>query len=272
MNVLIISEAGVGHDGKLEKALRLCDAAKIAGADICKFQTFVPELAIDKNSKDYELLKSLALSFTNFKKIATHCEDIKIEFMSTPDDLYSLKFLVEECGVKRIKIGSGSLTHPPLVDAAYRTGLPVILSTGMASEAEIHKALPHDSGFVSIILLHCVSLYPCPIELANLNAITTLKKFGYPVGYSDHTTSVAAIPIAAVALGATIIEKHFTLDKSDKGPDHFMSLNPAELAQMIVSIRSIEKVLGTGTKVISSQEAEMISRVRKGADGRQPGL
>jgi sialic acid synthase SpsE len=142
----------------------------------------------------------------------------------------------------------------------------------MASEEEIHKTLPHDSGFVSITLLHCVSLYSCPIELANLNAITTLKKFGYPVGYSDHTTSVAAIPIAAVALGATIIEKHFTLDKSDKGPDHFMSLNPAELAQMIVSIRSIEKALGTGTKVISPQESEMISRVRKGPDGKQAGL
>src|SRR5882672_1473329 len=281
MGVTIIAECGVSHNGSVDEALRMCDAAKEAGADIVKFQTYLPEIAIDKNSKDYDLLSSLALSFDDFLKIAKHCEDIGIEFMSTPDDLQSLKFLVDECGIKRIKIGSGSLTYTPLLEAAIKTKLPIILSTGMATEVEIEKALSDMWGEKfnawgisrwDITLLHCVSLYPCPIELANINAIKKLKTFRYQVGYSDHTLSVVAIPCAAVALGATVIEKHFTLNRYAEGPDHAMSLGPYQFSEMVREIRATELALGDGCKTISEQEAAMIPRVRKGADGKQPGL
>jgi len=279
MTVTIIAEMGINHNGNVDEALRLCDAAKETGADIIKSQTYLPEIAIDKNSKDYDLLYNLALPFPDFIKIAKHCEDIGIEFCSTPDDLYSLKFLVDECGVKRIKIGSGSLTYKPLLEAAYSSRLPIILSTGMASILEISGALP--DGFLTgykiptpkITLLHCVSLYPCPIELANLKAITTIyERFKLPVGYSDHTLSVVAIPCAAVALGATVIEKHFTLNRYAEGPDHAMSLDPYQFSEMVREIRNTELALGDGTKTISEQEAAMIPRVRKGEDGKQPGL
>ncbi len=281
MTVTIIAEAGVSHNGSVDEALRLCDAAKEAGADVIKFQTYLPEIAIDKNSKDYDLLSSLALSFDDFIKIAKHCEDIGIEFCSTPDDLHSLKFLVDECGVKRIKIGSGSLTYTPLINAAYLTKLPVIISTGMATIQEIINVLPpstfdaslHKIIGYNITLLHCVSLYPCPIELANLNCIQTLKQLGkVSVGYSDHTLSVVAIPCAAVALGATVIEKHFTLNRYAEGPDHAMSLGPYQFSEMVREIRNTELALGDGTKNISEQEVAMIPRVRKGNDGKQPGL
>jgi len=327
MTVTIIAECGVSHNGSVDEALRMCDAAKESGANICKFQTYLPEIAIDKNSKDYDLLYNLALPFTDFLKIAKHCEDIGIEFCSTPDDLYSLKFLVDECGVKRIKIGSGSLTYTPLLEAAYSSRLPIILSTGMASILEIADALPDgcgvkrikigsgsltytplleaayssrlpiilSTGMASILeiadalpdgfltgyqiptpkitLLHCVSLYPCPIELANLKAITTIyERFKLPIGYSDHTLSVVAIPCAAVALGATVIEKHFTLNRYAEGPDHAMSLDPYQFSEMVREIRKVEKALGDGTKTIREQEAAMIPRIRKSEDGKQPGL
>src|SRR5258706_14747738 len=277
MTVTIIAEMGINHNGNVDEALRLCDAAKETGADIIKSQTYLPEIAIDKNSKDYDLLYNLALPFPDFIKIAKHCEDIGIEFCSTPDDLYSLKFLVDECGIKRIKIGSGSLTYTPLINAAYLTKLPVILSTGMATIPEIINILP-PTTFTSaptyeITLLHCVSLYPCPIELVNLNCIKTLKELGtVSVGYSDHTLSVIAIPCAAVALGATVVEKHFTLNRYAEGPDHAMSLDPYQFSEMVREIRNTELALGDGTKTISEQEAAMIPRVRKGEDGKQPGL
>src|SRR5258705_9337 len=149
MTVTIIAECGINHNGSVDEALRMCDAAKESGATIVKFQTYLPEIAIDKNSKDYDLLSSLALSFADFLKISKHCEDIGIEFCSTPDDLHSLKFLVDECGVKRIKIGSGSLTYEPLLEAAYASRLPVLISTGMATIQEIIYILP-PSAFLSI--------------------------------------------------------------------------------------------------------------------------
>jgi N,N'-diacetyllegionaminate synthase len=270
--VEIIAEAGVSHNGDLATALKLCDAAKEARADIVKFQTYVPEKALAVNSKHFPLLKSLALPLIAFQKISDHCRNINIEFMSTPDDLDSLNFLVKECGVKRIKIGSGSLTYKPLVDAAYKTGKPVILSTGMATCEEIERALPHDGGYVPITLMHCVSLYPCPFEEANLKAIHTLRKFGYPVGYSDHTTSKESVPVMAVAAGATIIEKHFTLDRMQKGPDHHMSLSPVEFAWFVNAIREAEAIYGSGNKTPSIDEAAMIPRIRKNSDGVQPGL
>ncbi|SRR5258706_14640308 len=277
MTVTIIAEMGINHNGNVDEALRLCDAAKETGADIIKSQTYLPEIAIDKNSKDYDLLYNLALPFPDFIKIAKHCEDIGIEFCSTPDDLYSLKFLVDECGVKRIKIGSGSLIYEPLLHAVCNTHLPVILSTGMSNLSEIDEAALHLRGGrrdLDLTLLHCVSLYPCPIELANLKAITTLhENFPYKdIGYSDHTLSVVAIPCAAVALGATVIEKHFTLNRYAEGPDHAMSLDPYQFSEMVREIRNTELALGDGTKTISEQEAAMIPRVRKGEDGKQPGL
>ena len=271
MQVTILAEGGVNHNGSLPIALRLCDAAKRARADVVKWQTYIPEKALDKSSKDYAILKSLALPFNDFKIIAKHCESIGIEFCSTPDDLDSLKFLVEECGVKRIKIGSGSLTYKPLLQAACNTRLPVILSTGMANSIEIDEAV-HSHNWKDLTLLHCVSLYPCPLELANLNAIQTLKIFGVPVGYSDHTLHHISVPCAATAFGITVLEKHMTLSKRMMGPDHKMSLNPTQFEEMVIAVREVEKSLGDGSKTISIKEAAMIPRVRKGPDGKQPGL
>lgn len=271
MRVTVICEGGVNHNGNLTTALRLCDAAKRAGADVIKFQTFLPELSIDASSPDYKLLECLALPLKSFIEIAKHCASIGIEFMSTPDDLPSLKFLVEECGMKRIKIGSGSLTYKPLLQAACNTRLPVILSTGMTNSIEIDEAVT-SHNWKDLTLLHCVSLYPCPVELANLNVIQTLKVFGLPVGYSDHTLSPVAIPSAATAFGITVLEKHMTLSKRMFGPDHKMSLSPGKFEEMVTAVRDVEKALGDGSKTLSPQEAAMIPRVRKGSDGKQPGL
>ena len=278
MSVTIIAEMGVNHNGDFDEALRLCDAAKEAGADIIKSQTYLPEISIAKNSKDYDILYNLALPFSDFVKIAKHCENIGIEFCSTPEDLYSLDFLINSCGVKRIKIGSGSLTYKPLLKAAADTKLPIILSTGMATTSEIYSAVGLHGlrGPRDLTLLHCVSLYPCPIELANLKVIKLLYYEFHDerakIGYSDHTLSVVAIPCAAVALGATVIEKHFTLNRYAEGPDHAMSLDPYQFSEMVREIRNTELALGDGTKNISEQEAAMIPRVRKGEDGKQPGL
>ncbi len=286
MSVTVIAEAGVNHDGKLDKALRLCDAAKVAGADIVKTQTFIPEKCI-RNGKDYDLLASLALSLNDTYKIAIHCEDIGIEFASTPDDLESLKFLVEECGVKRIKLGSGSLLYEPLVDAAFDTGLPVLLSTGMATLKEVKRVLmrqcnravaheramnPVPSSYGRCTLMHCVSLYPCAPHLANIGAIRDLQNVvGGMVGYSDHTIGNYAI-LAAVALGATVVEKHFTLDNEAEGPDHRMSATPEQFERMVMKIRQTEIVLGHGRKEPSPEELATIPRIRKDAEGFQPGL
>src|SRR5882672_5084743 len=207
MMIEIICEVGISHGGSLSIALEMVDIAKERGADIVKFQTFTAENTLKKNDPDYNTIKELELSRGSFKLISKHCRDIGIEFMSTPDHLDDLKFLVEEIGVKRIKIGSADLTNQPLLDAAYRTGKPVILSTGMATLDEIKQALPHDGGFVSVTLLHCVSLYPTQFEETNLSAIKELAGVGYPVGFSDHTVGAMAASLA-VALGATVIEKH----------------------------------------------------------------
>lgn len=195
--VMIISECGVNHDGDLSKALRLCDAAKQTGADAAKFQTYIPEYCI-RRSKDFDLLCALALPLHDFITIAKHCESIGIEFMSTPDDINSLKYLVEECGIRRIKIGSGSLTYLPLVHAAYLTKLPVLLGTGMATQDEIRAALPWFSPYETyevtddLTLMHCVSLYPCPPHLANVRAMNHLREIGegVAVGYRDRKSVV----------------------------------------------------------------------------------
>jgi N,N'-diacetyllegionaminate synthase len=270
-HVTVIAEAGMAHGGDVTTALKLCDAAKEAGADIAKFQTYVPEKAIATDSKDYALLAKLALPLNDFNTIAIHCNNIGIEFCSTPDDLDSLRFLVEQCGVKRIKLGSGSLTYRPLVRAAFATGLPVILSTGMATSHEVMSALLDSHGNQEkITLLQCTSLYPTPPELVNLRAMDSLRIFGTKVGYSDHTTGTLA-PIAAAAMGADVVEKHFML--ANTSPiDAAVSCAPRLFRLMVDEIRALTLLRGDGRKMPSPEEAVMISRVRKGPDGRQMGL
>lgn len=263
----IIAEAGVSHGGSLDNARRLADAAIEAGARVVKYQTFDPDKLLRKNDPARAELAPLALGQKEFRKLSRHCEDLGIEFMSTPGDTDSLRFLVEECGVQRIKIGSDDLTYKPLVDAAYETGLPVILSTGMATLAEVRSALP-TKPVSGLTFLHCVSLYPCNPEDINLRAMDTLHKcFGWPVGYSDHTDHLAAC-FAAVARGAVIVEKHFCLD-GYTGPDDCVSITPKELKELILGVLAIETMLGNGVKAPTPAEMAVIPFLRKGADGRR---
>lgn len=283
MAVTVIAEIGVNHDGKGSKACQLVDAAKAAGADVVKFQTFNPN-RLFRPGLAREKAWKLTLDTYHAQMVLAHCHNVGIEFMSTPDDLDSLKWLVEVARVRRIKLGSGSLLYEPLVDAAFDTGLPVLLSTGMARHEEVDGVLlrqflrKHVQSLSHLTLMHCVSLYPCPNELANVGVLAAYQqrrpqwRVGhFEVGYSDHTRGIMAA-IMAVALGATVIEKHFTLDRTDPGPDHRMSMNPAEFTGFVATIREAEVIAGTGLKVPSEQERAMIPRVRKDADGYQPGL
>lgn len=268
MAIGIIAEAGVNHSGDVNVALRMIDAAKAAGANIVKFQTYCPEEAINEKHKDFAFLKSLALTHIDFLKLAKHCAEVGIEFMSTPGDLSSLKFLVEECGVKRIKIGSDDLTYAPLVEAAWRTNLPVILSTGMATLAEISVAITQ-IPVRQLTLMHCVSSYPCADADANIRAMDKLKWLGdgRPVGYSDHCKGYLACIVAA-SRGASIIEKHFELG-GHKGPDTDVSISEWLLGKMIVRIREVERMLGSGEKIPCEAEKQLIPLVRKGEDGKK---
>lgn len=263
MAVIIVAEAGINHGGNLDEAKRLCDAALKAGADIVKFQTWTPGMVPAS-------LNNFWFGHSKTIQLARHCESIGIEFCSTPDDVASLRFLVAGCGVKRIKIGSGSLTYPPLVLAAIESSLPVVLSTGMATLDEIRATIRR--GYCDdLTLLHCVSLYPCPPELANVKAMTTLRCLGRPVGYSDHTRGDIAA-CAAVALGARMIEKHLTLDRHAEGPDHHMSETPEMFAAVVDAIRQTEQALGDGAKEPGEQERAMIKTLRKDGAGRQGAL
>jgi N,N'-diacetyllegionaminate synthase len=264
----VICEAGITHEGSLKKALALVDIAKAVGGKIVKFQTFVPDKLLHKEDPARADLERLALPFPDFVTIAKHCEDIGIEFMSTPGDVDSLKFLVEECGVKRIKVGSDDLTHQPIVHAAYNTRLPVILSTGMATKDEIQSALP-TQPVAGLTLLHCTSLYPCPLELVNLRAMDELKKFGWPVGYSDHTDNVAACMVA-MSRDAVIIEKHFKPDEDYTGPDAEVSATPVQLRALLFTVKSVELMLGNGKKEPSPEELKNRDVFRKGPDGKRP--
>ncbi len=258
--VEVISECGLNHKGKLDIAKRMVEAACVADVDVVKFQTFIPEAIVHREDRHFNLLKELALSRPDFIELVKFCNSFEIEFLSTPGDVGSLKFLVEECGVKRIKIGSDDLTYEPLIEAAAETGLPLILSTGMANLSEISHIMDFLKGPVT--LLHCVSLYPCPPELANLRAIETLRAFGPPVGYSDHVSGYWA-SIAAAAMGATIIEKHFMLKAHQDCVDAQVSINEVGLETMVVRIRQIELMLGKGLKQPSPEEAANIPIFRK---------
>jgi N-acetylneuraminate synthase/N,N'-diacetyllegionaminate synthase len=278
LKTLIIAEAGVNHNGDVKLALELCDKAKEVGADIVKFQTWKTKNIITKSAKlaeyqkassskiknQYDLLNTLELSYNDFQIIKDHCDKIGITFLSTPDDFESLEFLLS-IGIPFIKVGSGEVTNIPYLREIAKAGKEVILSTGMSYLREVEKAYYTllDSGAKSVSLLHCTTNYPCPMEEVNLLAMKTLKDaFKTSVGYSDHTLGIE-IPIAAVAMGAEIIEKHFTLDKRMVGPDHAASLDPDEFKLMVKSIRNLELALGDGLKRPNKSELEIAKVARK---------
>jgi N-acetylneuraminate synthase len=287
---LVIAEAGVNHNGSLQRALELVDAAAAAGADIVKFQTFragrlasrsAPKADYQKREtgtteSQLDMLRALELDEATHRALISRCAEKGIEFLSTPFDHESLDLLVRTFELPRLKLGSGDLTNAPLLLAIARTAKPLILSTGMATLSEVEEALgvlafgyaspPHATPSISafrsayesdagqqalrnnVALLHCTTEYPTPVGDVNLRAMDTLRQaFGLEVGYSDHTQGTA-ISLAAVARGATIIEKHFTLDRNLPGPDHKSSLEPEELAAMAANIRRIETALGDGIK------------------------
>lgn len=275
---LIIAEAGVNHNGKLELAKQLVLAAKEAGADIVKFQTFDPdaitsrhgEMAeyqkenIGKVKSQKEMLSELMLTQEEFVELSAFCKAQEMRFLSTPFDLPSIAFL-EKLGCDLWKIPSGEITNYPYLKAIARTGKPVILSTGMSVLEEVLEAvkLLQENGAGEITLLHCTTQYPTPFADVNLRAMDTLQKAtGLQVGYSDHTQGIV-VPIAAVARGAAVIEKHFTLDKTMEGPDHKASLEPDELKSMVEAIRHTEMALGDGRKTPVLIEKANMKVVRK---------
>lgn len=277
MGVYIIAEAGVNHNGSFELACKLVDAAKAAGVDCIKFQTFKSKNLVSHNAQkaDYQknttgegsqvdMLKKLELSYDEFLALKDYCDKVGICFLSTPFDFDSIHFL-NSIDMPFWKVPSGEVTNYPYLVELAKTGKPVVMSTGMCDMEEIEAAIKvlKNNGTKKIMLLHCNTEYPTPYEDVNLKAMQTIKnKFGYEVGYSDHTKGIE-VPVAAVALGATIIEKHFTLDRNMEGPDHKASLEPNELSAMVSSIRHIEKAIGTGDKMPSPSEKKNISVARK---------
>lgn len=287
MSTFIIAEAGVNHNGSLDMALRLVEIASNAGADAVKFQTFKAETLVlpgapkaeyqikqtGSQGDQFSMVRALELSHEAHEALFKRCRELNIEFMSTAFDVESAEFLAR-LGMHRVKIPSGELTNRPFIEFLAKQGKPMILSTGMASLDEvadavgwIEKALL-DAGLQTrlqdcLTLLHCTSNYPTALEDVNLRALQTLsERFGLPVGYSDHTagTRVASL---AVAMGATVIEKHFTLDRSLPGPDHQASLEPVELEQMVAEIRATELLLGDGVKQPRASELPVRALVRR---------
>ncbi len=275
---LIIAEAGVNHNGRLDIALELCDKAKEVGADVVKFQTWKTEKIITRNveqaeyqaentgveESQFDMLKRLELSYDDFRKIKAHCDDIGIIFSSTADEEESLDFLVE-LGIPFIKVSSGDVGNISFLRYMGSKKLPVILSTGMSSLADIDISIQalQEGGARDITILHCTTNYPCPYEDVNLNAMLTLKDaFHLPIGYSDHTIG-SEVSIAAVALGASIIEKHFTLDCNMSGPDHAASTDPKNFCALVESIRRVEVFLGDGIKKATRAEKQISKVVTK---------
>lgn len=276
--IFIIAEAGVNHNGEIEIAKRLVDAAAEAGADAVKFQTFQAEQLVcrdaekaayqlettEKAETQYDMLKKLELTVQMHEELIKYCNSRNILFLSTPFDLGSIK-LLSELGLQIYKIPSGEITNLPYLREVGRLHKKTILSTGMSSMEEVTAAVDvlRTAGTDDITLLHCNTQYPTSAEDVNLLAMVRMREeLGLPVGYSDHTQGIE-IPIAAAALGATVIEKHFTLDKGMEGPDHKASLEPDELKSMIAGIRNIEQALGDGEKKASKSEQENIRIVRK---------
>lgn len=284
-HVYIIAEAGVNHNGRLDLALKLCDIAKDAGVDAVKFQTWKTDLIVSKNTKmadyqkknlgnddsQYEMLKKLELSYDDFCLVKNYCDKIGIQFLSTADEIESLDFLCG-LGMPFIKLGSGEITNIPYLRYCAKKNMPIIISTGMCNLSDVAFAydILTEAGATDIAVLHCTTNYPCPMDEVNLNAMITIREaLKCKVGYSDHTMGVE-VPIAAVAMGAEIIEKHFTIDRKMEGPDHKASLEPAELKDMVIKIRNIEKALGDGIKRPNSSESSISKVVFKSIIASQP--
>ncbi|GFO59050.1 sialic acid synthase [Geomonas silvestris] len=303
MKTYIIAEAGVNHNGSLAMAKQLVEAARKAGADAVKFQTFKADRLVARSApkaryqtettdaceSQHEMIRKLELDERAHECLIAHCREVGIEFLSTPFDLESVELLAERFALPCLKVSSGDLTNAPLLLRMAQTGKPVILSTGMSTLGEIEDALgvlafgylglagPGVAGFRAayhsaaghaalreqVTLLHCTTEYPAPLQDVNLKVMKTLRRsFGLPVGYSDHTEGIA-VPIAAVALGACVIEKHFTLDRTLPGPDHKASLEPGELRQMVLAIRATEQALGSSRKAPAASEVQNLPIARK---------
>ena len=281
MSVFIIAEAGVNHNGSTELAKKLIDVASNAGADAVKFQTFKAEKLVSKDAKkaayqqenmqvksdsQYEMLKKLELDTQTHKELIAYCNTKNIMFLSTPFDLESIE-LLNDLQLPIFKIPSGEITNLPYLRAIAKLNKKVVLSTGMSSMQEVREAfevlLNNGTEKENITILHANTMYPTPMEDVNLHAMQSIQKeLDITVGYSDHTLGIE-VPIAAVAMGASIIEKHFTLSRSMEGPDHKASLEPDELKAMVISIRNIEKSLGSYEKKPSPSEMPNMALARK---------
>lgn len=281
MHTIIIAEAGVNHNGSIEMAKRLIETAKVCGVDYIKFQTSKgPQYVtsryasmaeyqknnIGKEESQLDMLKSISLQMEDFEELRDYCQNAGIKFMSTPFDLDSVDYLYT-LGMDYMKIPSGEVTNLPYLRKIAKLHIPVIMSTGMCELDEVKAALDilYTNGLTpgKTSLLHCNTEYPTPFEDVNLKAMLTLKEeFGVKVGYSDHTKGIE-VPIAAVAMGAEIIEKHFTLDRTLPGPDHVASLEPNELKAMVDAIRNIELAIGDGNKTVSASERKNIAIARR---------
>lgn len=299
----IIAEAGVNHNGSLERALELVDAGAAAGVGVIKFQTFKASALVTAQAKkaayqernvgaaggQLEMLQRLELDAAAHHALIERCAARGVEFLSTPFDMASLLFLTRELGLKRIKLSSGDLTNAPFLVAVAREGVDVIMSTGMSTLADVEEALGalafgvvgegrpsrgalreaymSDAGQAAlaarVVVLHCTSEYPTPLEDVNLRVLDTLSQaFGLPVGLSDHTQGIMAA-VAAVARGAVMVEKHYTLDRTLPGPDHTSSLEPGELGEMVRGIREVERALGSGLKRVTASERGTVAAARK---------
>ncbi|SUY45706.1 N-acetylneuraminate synthase [Clostridium putrefaciens] len=276
--VFIIAEAGVNHNGNIEIAKRMVDKALEAGVDAIKFQTFISEQVVSKYAEkaeyqnentlktesQLEMVKKLELSFDRFMELKRYCDLKELEFLSTAFDLDSIDFL-NGLDMKVWKIPSGEITNLPYLIKIAKMNKSVILSTGMSTIEEVRDAIEvlNNNGCGDITLLHCTTEYPAPYEDVNLKAMHTLKhKFNVPVGYSDHTKGIE-ISVAAVAMGAEVIEKHFTLDRNMEGPDHKASLEPNELKAMVRAIRNVEVAIGNGDKKPAQSEKKNMAIARK---------
>jgi N-acetylneuraminate synthase len=281
----IIAEAGVNHNGSMELAFKLIDAAKASGADAVKFQTFRADSLASRSAhkavyqkrttdvaeSQVEMLRRLELDSAMHVRLINHCREVGIQFLSSPFDAESAD-LLDEMKVPLFKIPSGEITNLPFLQHIAGKHRPVIMSTGMSNLGEVEEAVHtlQAGGVIDLTLLHCVTEYPAPYAEVNLRAMQTLKQaFGLPVGYSDHTPGIE-IAIAAVALGAEVIEKHFTLDRALPGPDHRASLETGELKDMVTAIRNVETALGSGIKVPAPCELPNISVARKSVVASRP--
>jgi N-acetylneuraminate synthase/N,N'-diacetyllegionaminate synthase len=281
----VIAEAGVNHNGDMELAQQLVDATAAAGADAVKFQTWVteklvlPEAAMAEyqarntgvQESQFAMLKRLELSYPDFRRLKAYCDRRGVCFLSTPDEEDSADFL-ESLDVPAFKIGSGELTNLPYLAHLARKGRPLILSTGMGDLAEVRAAVQtiREHGDPPLVVLHCVSNYPTDPADCNLNAMTAMRReLGVPIGFSDHTVGLA-VPLAAVTLGACLIEKHLTLDRSLPGPDHAVSATPDELRRLVEGIRAVEAARGDGVKAPRPSEMPTRELVRKSLVARTP--